>query len=103
MTYLGGIRPRQRPPAKLVNGIGKEDHGHRRNTRRSDLLLRLGGGVVDNGDDDETHRHEQSRNPQRGFTSPHLREEEDIDTHSDELLGTEKARDEQVSAGIVAD
>ena len=101
-TNLGGIRPRQRPPTKLVDGIGEEDHGDRRNARGRRTRVWLGGRVVDDGDDDEAHGHEQGGHPERRFASPHLREKEDVDTDRDELFCAEEAGDQQGPTAVVA-
>lgn len=99
MAYFCAVRPRQRPPAELINGVRNEDHRYSSNARRSSgtsIGVWRGSGVVHDRDNDETHRHEQGGDPQRRLAAPALREEDDKSCDGDELLGTEQTSNEQV-------
>ena len=99
MAYFCAVWPRQGPPAELINGVCDENHCHGGNARRSSgtgIRVWRGSSVIDDCNDDETHRHEQGGDPQRRLAAPALREEEDESRDGEELLGTKETRDEQV-------
>ena len=93
-THLSSIRPRQGTPTKLINRIGQENHRNSRDTRGCNLRLGLWSRIIDDSNTNKANRHQDSGNPQRRFTPPHLREEEDVDTDCDELLRTEQTSNE---------
>jgi len=91
ISYLGGIRPRQRSPAELVDRVSQEDHRNGGDARwRSFVVLRRRSSLVDDIDDDEAASHQDAGNVQCRLAVPALGEEQDISPDHDELLGSEE-------------
>ena len=97
-TYLSSIRPRQRPPGELVDRVGEEDHGNRRDTGGACIRPRSVsiGGFIDDAYNSKTDRHQDRGDPESRPTLESLAEEEDVDTAHDKLLGAEQASNEEV-------